>query len=134
MANSPRITPSVANACLEGAFQTTPNSGTITIYTGTQPATASNPLSGNTALVTLTLNATAFGAASGGSISANSIPPGTASASGTATWFRVYTSGAATIMDGSCGTSSADMILSSVSIAALDVISISAFTIAMPLS
>ena len=95
------------------------NGGTLVLYTGTQPTNPDTALSGNTALVTLTLNATAFASASGGVATANSITAGTAGASGTATFFRAFASGGTTaVVDGSVGASgSYDLLIPSTTIA-----------------
>lgn len=104
------------------------NSGTIVIYTGVQPA-AGGALSGNTALVTLTFGATAFGSAASGVATANAITNGTAGATGTATWFRCLKSDGTTIvMDGTVGTSGCNMNIGSTSISSGAVISCSSFT------
>lgn len=62
-------------------------------------------------LATLTLNATAFAAASGGSAAMNTSPAPTANAgsSGTATLFRFTTSGGTEVFRGSVGTSGQDI-------------------------
>ena len=85
------------------------NGGSIKVYDGTQPATADTAVSTQVLGVTLTLNATAFGAAVSGLITANAITSGTAVASITPTWARVLTSGGATVMDVSAGASGANM-------------------------
>lgn len=60
---------------------------TLTIYSGTVPASADAALSGNTALAAHTL--TGFGAASAGSMAANAITNDTIDATGTATFCRL---------------------------------------------
>ena len=60
---------------------------TLTIYSGTVPASADAALSGNTALAAHTL--TGFGAASAGSMTANAITNDTIDATGTATFCRL---------------------------------------------
>jgi hypothetical protein len=86
------------------------NSGTIKIYDGTQPATADTAISGNTLGVTLTFGATAFGAAVSGLITANAITAGTAVATITPTWARIFKSDATTVvMDVSAGASGANL-------------------------
>lgn len=68
------------------------NSGIIRIYDGVRPASPASPAAG-TVLAELTLDATAFGPASGGSITAGPITREDAAlAGGTATWFRVFRS------------------------------------------
>lgn len=111
------------------------NGGYIEIYTGTQPATPDIPPSGgNTLLVTLPLSATAFGAASAGTKTANAITSATAVATGTATWFRAYESNDTTaVIDGSVGASSADMILISTLISSGALTQVSSWFVAMPI-
>src|SRR6188508_3108300 len=83
-------------------FDAGSGAGKIRIYTGTQPATANDAVSG-TLLVEITLNDPAFGAASSGAATIDSDPAltGTASASGTAGWWRGLDSDSATVCDGS---------------------------------
>lgn len=101
----------------------------IKLYTGTQPANANTALSGNTLLVTLTI-AGAFGTDSNGTLTFNTVTDGTAVATGTATFFRIYKSdGTTVVMDGSVGTSSADLVLNTVSIATNDTVAITSGTI-----
>jgi hypothetical protein len=93
------------------------NGGTIKIYSGTRPSTADTALSGNTLLATGTFSATAFGAASNGVATANAITKeSSAPAGGTATFARLYTSGAAPVVDISVGTSGAELTINSATI------------------
>lgn len=108
------------------------NGGTVQIYSGTQPATPDTALSGNTLLVTLTLNATAFANASAGTATANSITSGVAAATGTASFFRAFTTGSAAVIDGSVGTSGADMTIPSTSIVSGTTIGESSWTVSCP--
>ena len=86
------------------------NSGLVRVYDGTQPATADTAVSTQVLGVTLTLNATAFGAPSSGLLTANAITGGTAVASITPTWARILASnGTTVIMDISAGASGANM-------------------------
>ena len=88
------------------------NSGIIRVYDGTQPATADTALAGNTLGVTLTLNAAAFGAPSGGLLTAAAITSGVAVASITPTWARILKSDTTTvIMDVSAGAAAANLTL-----------------------
>ena len=103
---------------------------TLKIYSGTRPATGAALGGGNTLLATLTFSTTAFGAASGGSITAASITSdSTADATGTASFFRIEDSDSTFIMDGDCGTSSSDLVLDTTSISAGATVSISSFVI-----
>lgn len=75
--------------------------GTIKIYTGTQPASAQDAVSG-TLLATITLTDPAFGAASTGVATLAGTPlSGTGVAAGTAGWARLADSAGATVLDGS---------------------------------
>ncbi len=55
-----------------------------------------------------------------------------ADATGTAAWFRAYDSDDTAILDGSVGTSDADMIIDNTSINSGQTVSISSWTITMP--
>lgn len=103
MATTLQYTAAVRNLRLDQSFDPS-NSGFIKIYSGTAPATADTALSGNTLLSTLTLGSTAFGAASSGVKTANAITSDSdAAATGTATFFRLTTSGGTVITQGSVG-------------------------------
>jgi hypothetical protein len=99
--------------------------GTVVIYSGTAPAGPNTALSGNTVLATFTLSAsTSQGAASGGSMNlAFSATTVTASASGTATFFRMLNSTPAALIQGTVGTSGADFNLTNTTIASGDSVS-----------
>ncbi len=105
-------------------------SGYLRIYSGTQPATADTALSGNTLLAELRFNATAAPAASGGVLTFNAITSdSSADASGTATFFRALKSDGTTVLfDGSVGTSSANLVLSTTTITATQTVSCSSFS------
>lgn len=109
------------------------NGGFLELYTGTQPATPDTALSGNTLLATLALSATAFGASSSATKTANAITSATAAATGTATFFRAYKSDATTaVIDGSVGTSGADLNLNTTSIVTGATVSVSSWTVSDP--
>jgi hypothetical protein len=122
------------------ALCATLNSGTIKLYSGTQPTGANTALSGNTLLSTLTFGATAFvspAVASGSdptkviTATANSIASDTsAAATGTASFFRCFeTNGTTVILDGTVGTSGCDLNLNTVSIVAGGTVAITSLTI-----
>lgn len=104
--------------------------GKLRIYSGTQPATADTALSGNTLLAELTFNATSAPAASSGVLTFNSITSASsAAASGTASFFRcVKADGTTVVMDGSVGTSSANLIMATTTISAGQTVSCSSFS------
>jgi hypothetical protein len=81
------------------------NSGTLKLYTGTQPATPDTAIGSVTLLATLTFASTAIsGSPSSGVATYAAIGSGTAVASGTPTWFRIWESnGTTAVMDGTVG-------------------------------
>jgi len=100
--------------------------GTLVVYSGTPPAGPNEALSGNTALATFSFAAASSWAAPSGGIqnldfTATTV---TAGASGTATFFRVFDSGSNALCQGTVGTSSSDMNLSSTTIVSGDNVSI----------
>lgn len=127
MANSPLWYDNAVNA-VTGNSPTTLNSGFVKLYTGSQPA-LNGPLTG-TLLATMTFGATAFGASSGGTATANAITSGTAGNTGTAGYFALLKSDATTVvMTGSVGTSAADLVLNTLSVVTGASVSCSSFTI-----
>ena len=106
------------------------NNGYLRIYSGTQPANANTALSGNTLLAELRFSATAAPAASNGVITFNAITSdSSADNTGTATFFRALKSdGTSVVLDGTVGTSSANMIIATTSISAGQTVSCSSFT------
>lgn len=101
----------------------------INIYAGTQPANANTAITSQVLLVTMIVTGT-FGTDSNGTITIGAATNGVAVASGTASFFRITKSdGTTVIMDGSVGTSSADMIINNTSINATQVVSLSSGTI-----
>lgn len=101
----------------------------IRLYDGTQPANANTAISTQTLLVSLTVSG-AFGTDSNGTLTFSTINNGTAVASGTASFFRIVKSdGTTVVMDGSVGTSSADLVLNTTTIATNDTVAISSGTI-----
>jgi hypothetical protein len=92
------------------ALATLCNSGLIRIYDGAQPATADTALGAQVLGVTLTFGATAFPSAVSGLLTANSITAGTAVASITPTFARIFRSdGTTVVMDVSAGASGANL-------------------------
>lgn len=111
----------------------------INIYDGSVPADADASIGASTLLAQLTMDGTAaFGGAAddtpGAIATAASIgDDASANATGTASYFRVLTQDGGTVrFQGTVGTSSADLILNTVSITIGSTVSISAFTILLP--
>jgi len=129
MALNPFISDAAAKAATDAVCALC-NGGTIQIRSGTQPANANAAASG-TLLVTLTFSATAFApaGATGGQAAANAIGSANAVATGTASWFRAFKSdGTTAVFDGSVGTATADLILSSVSLTTGGNVAVSSLT------
>jgi hypothetical protein len=104
------------------------SNGVLRIYSGTRPATGGTE---TTQLVQLACSATFAPAPSGGVLTANAITDGTAGNNGTATWWRLATSGGTHVIDGDVGAtgSGADMELSSTSIVSGGTVSITSFEV-----
>ncbi len=101
----------------------------IRIYDGVQPANANTAISTQTLLVSLTVSG-ALGTDTNGTLTFSTIGNGTAVASGTAGFFRIVKSdGTTVVMDGSVGTSSADLVLNTTTIATNDTVAITSGTI-----
>ena len=109
------------------------NSGYIRIYTGGIPATPETAVSG-TLLAELQFNATAFGAAAAGVITANAITQdSSADNTGVAGTYRALKSdGTTALWDGTVSTSGADLNLNSTSINSGVAVSISSLTVTLP--
>jgi hypothetical protein len=117
MANNPKFANVTVNAEADALARLLDN-GYLRIYSGTQPATADTALSGNTLLAELRFAATSAAAASAGVLTFSAITSDTsADATGTAAFYRALKSdGTSVVMDGSVGTSSADLVLNSTAI------------------
>jgi hypothetical protein len=119
------------NAKLDAVTTRVGTSARLRIYNGTRPANPGTAITSQTMLVELTCNASAFApAASGGVLTANAISNGTAAATGTASWFRLFQSnGTTAIVDGDVGTSGSDLNLNNTSIATSQTVSVTSFTV-----
>jgi len=110
----------------------------IKIYTGTQATDPDTAIGAQTLLGTLTCSNPAFGNAAdanpGGRATASAITgDSSADNTGTATWFRAQTGTSnVAVIDGSVGTSSADLILGSVSITSGVQINMTSWTVTVP--
>ena len=129
MALNTQITDAVANAMCAIVTALCP-SGTINIYSGTQPANANTAVGGgNHLLATLTFGNPAFGSPSAGVATAAALTSGTAIYTDTATWFRVLKSDGTTVVyDGSVGTSGCNLNLNSTAIQINATVSITSLT------
>ena len=117
----------VRNAMLDAITSAAGASALLSIYDGTRPATGGTA---TTLLAQLTCNATFAPAASGGVLTLNSITQdASANATGTATWFRITTSGSTFVLDGNVGTSGSDLNLTTTAIVSGQPVSVTSFTI-----
>ena len=115
------------NAKLDAITTYVGNAGIMEIYSGTQPATGGAE---GTLLATFTLGSPFAGAASGGVLTATNPADVNASATGTASWARIYKAdGTTMVMDLSVGTSGTQVILNSVSLTSGVACSITSITI-----
>jgi len=129
MASNLKYSNGTRNAQQNGLITYAGSGCLINIYQGAQPANANTAISGQTLLVTLTVSGS-FGTDSNGTITLSAVTNGTAVATGTGQFFRIFKSdGTTVVMDGSVATSDADLVLNNTSIATGQVVSISAGTI-----
>lgn len=148
MAVNTNIAKAIAKSALDAVVDSldtgTGANARVRIYAGSQPASPDTAVGTQTLLAEIDLGTPAvFGAATtgtGGSASsvtanASSILPksdSSANATGTATWFRAINKGGTAKIDGSVGTSSADMIIDSTSITASQVVKLNSWKIKLP--
>lgn len=114
------------NAQLDAITTAVGNAGKLQIYDGTRPATGG---AATTKLAEFTLGSPFSGAAAAAVLSPTLPANTTGITGGTATWFRITTSGGTFVIDGSVGTSGADLILNTVTISAAVTVSCTGFTI-----
>ena len=115
------------NARMDAVTTAIGASGLLRIYNGTRPASGGTA---TTLLAELALSATAAGAAASGVLTFSSITQdSSANATGTATWFRIVTSGGTFVIDGDVATSASDLNLTTVSIVATQPVSVTSATI-----
>jgi hypothetical protein len=117
MANSPKFANVTVNAEADALARLLDN-GYLRLYSGSQPTNADTALGAQVLLAELRFNATSAPAASAGVLTFNALTSDTsADATGTAAFYRALKSdGTSVVMDGSVGTSSADLVLNSTAI------------------
>lgn len=106
------------------------DSGYLRIYGGEQPADADTAPTTQTLIATLTFGSTAFSTASSGVITASSITSDTsADATTGATWFLcVKSDDTSYVLQGSVGSTDADLILNSTAIQSGAEVAVTSFT------
>lgn len=129
MATNPQISYAAADA-EANALAPLMNSGKLRIYDGTVPTRCDDSIGASVLLAGLVMNSTAFGASSNGVITAGAITQdSSADATGTATYFRIWDSaGTTAYIQGTVGTSGADLNLNSVAISAGAAVSVTSLT------
>lgn len=117
----------VRNAMLDAITTAIGSNGLLRIYDGSRPASGGTA---TTKLAELALSATAAPGASSGVLTLSTITQdSSADATGTATWFRVTTSGGTFVIDGNVGTSGSDLNLTTTSIVATQPVSVTSFVV-----
>ena len=131
MAANPHFKLTYRNKALDDFTTSLGTSAVFVIYAGVQPADVSSATTAaNTVVASLAFPATnAFGAASGGVITANTITSDSTSAGGTAAWGSFLTNTGTRVHDFSVGTSGADLNLNSTTVSTGATTSVSSFTI-----
>lgn len=118
------------NARLDEITAAIGTSGLLRIYDGTPPANADASLSSNNLLAELPLSSAFAAGAAAGVLTANSITAdSSADATGTATFFRLVTSGGTAQVQGTVGTSGTDLVLNTASIVSGAQVSVSSMVI-----
>ena len=137
MANEAPLTAGTSTL-VDTQLNTAGNPGSIKIFSGAMPATCETADAG-TKLAQLTLSTTAFPASADSvttglaTATANAIASDTnAAATGTAGYFRAYDSLGVCIVQGTVGTSAADMILNTVAISAGSTVAITSWIVTLP--
>jgi len=133
MALNTKISDATANASADAACALA-NSGKLRIYSGAQPVDANTAIGAQVLLAELVMDSTAFGAASAGVATANTITgEDDAPATGVASWFRMFKSdGTTALWDGSVGTSGCDLNLPTTSIAEHDTVDVTGYVYGQP--
>ena len=145
MANDTNVSMAAAIAAVDAVVDLldagTAANARVRIYDGSQPADPDVAIGTQTLLAEIDLGtATVFGAAATGTgdsavATASGILPKTqtsATAAGTAVWFRAVNKDATAILDGTVGTASCDMIIDSTSIAQGQEVRLNTWAVKMP--
>lgn len=120
-------TTTLRNAMLDAITTAAGNAALLRIYDGSRPATGG---AATTLLAELTCGTPFAAGASSGVLTLGSITQdSSANANGTASWFRIVTSGGTFVLDGNVGTSGSDLNLTTTTIALGQPVSVTSFTI-----
>ena len=123
-------------AGLDAALATIGSGAKLRIYSGTVPADADTALGAQVQLAELSMSATPFAGATDGTgkatATANAITGAAAGATGTASFFRILTSGGVAKVQGTCGTSDANCILPTTAIESGVTVNVTSLTVEQP--
>lgn len=103
--------------------------GTFELYDGAQPADCDTPVSTQQLLVSCSFGTPAFDPGVAGAANMAAPAVGIGAITGSATWYRMRTSGGAAVHDGTVGTSNANLNLTSTLILAGATLSIDSFVL-----
>lgn len=117
------------NARLDAIASQVGANGRLRIYDGVPPANVGAALSGNNLLADLPCGAAFAPAASGGVLSPNLPTTTNAALTGTASFYRVTTSGGAAVMQGLAATSGSDLNLNTTNIVAAGPVQVTSWSI-----
>lgn len=120
------------NAMADAITSQAGSNARLKIYDGTPPGSVGASLSGNNLLVDLPCSAAFAPAASGGALTLNAITTTNATATGTASFFRITTSGGTAKVQGTVGTTANDLNLTSTSIVSGAPVAINSAVLTMP--
>ncbi len=124
------FTTALRNARLDQIVTALGASCLLRIYDGSVPANVGTALGAQVVLAEPVPAATFAPAAASGVLTANAIANDTsANATGTATFFRLLTSGGTAVVQGTVGTAGADLNLNTTSIVAAGIVSVTSLTI-----
>lgn len=129
MANNLKYSTALKNARLDAITTLVGTSGLLRIYDGTQPASPNTAITTQVKLAELPCSSAFAAAAASGVLTANAVTSANAVASGTASWFRLTTSGGTAVIDGTVGTSGTDAIINNTSITSGQSVSCTSLTI-----
>jgi hypothetical protein len=129
VASNIHFSATIRNAMLDALNAIIGSGAKLRIYSGTQPADTGASEAG-TLLAELALASTPLAAASGGAASFNTITDdASADDTGTATHFSIRTSGGARLIEGTVGTSGADLNMNTTSFVAGADIAVTSFAL-----
>ena len=133
MATNPHVIDATRSVMLNQINTDLGSAPIFRIFAGGQPADANTATTaGNTVVASLGWTTNAFTTTTTGILTALTINADAAAAGGTAAWFTLAKSTGARVLDGSVGTSSADLVLNTTTIATGANVSVSSFTITLP--